>query len=504
MTGYSLTSQQFATFASGGFNRVPVACRLGADLETPLSVYLKLANEPYTCLFESVLGGERWGRYSIITLASRQRVEVRAGEISVFCGQELEQQFQSADPLQWIREWQAQFKVPDLPDLPRFAGGLVGYFGYDTIRSIEARLAPGRKTAQPDMPEICLLLCDELVVFDNVSGALLLVVHADPALAGAYDRALERIVELRHKLATTRVVAAMADDMARPEPELAWSFPKQDFMQAVAKVKQHIVAGDVMQTVLSQRLQCACDVPPVNLYRALRALNPSPYMYYLDFGRAQIVGSSPEVLVRLERDMVTLRPIAGTRPRGADKEQDEALAADLLADPKELAEHLMLVDLGRNDAGRVSLPGKVEVTEQMVVERYSHVMHIVSNVSGSLRPGLDAIDVLRAGFPAGTVTGAPKIRAMELIDKYEPSGRGIYAGAIGYLAWSGDMDLAIAIRTAVIADGTLYLQAGAGIVADSDPEREWEETMNKGLALIRALSRADSRQPVCQTVSTVD
>ena len=498
MTECCPSRERFAEYGESGYNRVPVACRLAADLETPLSVYLKLANETHTCLLESVLGGERWGRYSMITLASSRRIEVRADEISVWSGDRLESRSQSPDPLQWIKEWRDRHRTPEMPDLPRFTGGMVGYFGYDVIRGIEPRLAQGRKGSSPDVPDICMLLCEELAVFDNAKASLLLLVHADPAEPGAYDGAVARINELRAKLAATRVVTAAEEDATRPEPELECSFPKRDFMQAVDRIKRHIVAGDVMQTVLSQQLRCDCEVPPVNLYRALRAINPSPYMYYMDLGETKVVGSSPEVLVRLESDMVTLRPIAGTRPRGASKQRDMELAEDLLADPKELAEHLMLVDLGRNDAGRVSVPGGVEVTERMVIERYSHVMHIVSNVSGRLRPGLDAVDVLRAAFPAGTVTGAPKIRAMELIDEIEPYGRGIYAGAVGYLAWNGDMDLAIAIRTAVISGGRLHLQAGAGIVADSDPEREWEETMNKGRALIRAMSCADPMPPACR------
>ena len=498
MSDISTSREQFLSYAREGYNRIPVACSLEADLETPLSVYLKLANEAYTCLLESVQGGERWGRYSIITLASSRRIEVRTDDITVWCGDKLEEQFRDADPLQRIRQWHGQFRTPVVPGLPRFSGGLAGYFGYDTVRGIEPRLAAGRKASIPSVADICLMLCDELAVFDNVSASLLLLVHADPGVPGDYDRAVQRLGELRNRMAATTVTAAAGDDVARPEPELSYNFPKKDFMAAVNKVKQHILAGDVMQTVLSQQLRCPCEVPPVNLYRALRVINPSPYMYYMNLGETQVVGSSPEVLVRLEEDLVTLRPIAGTRPRGANKDEDEKLAADLLADEKELAEHLMLVDLGRNDAGRVSVAGSVKVTDRMVIEYYSHVMHIVSNVSGRLRPELDAIDVLRAGFPAGTVTGAPKIRAMELIDELEPGGRGIYAGAIGYMAWNGDMDLAIAIRTAVIHDGVLYLQAGAGIVADSDPEREWDETMNKGRALVRALGSADSRPPVCQ------
>jgi anthranilate synthase component 1 len=369
----------------------------------------------------------------------------------------------------------------------------VGYFGYDAVRYIEARLKDGTKEDPLQTPDILLMVSDEVVVFDNLSGKLLMVVHVDPARPDAWERGQARLGQLLQQLCQpVQIPGALEQSRDVSEDDFVSGFTREGFEAAVRRVKQYIVEGDAMQVVLSQRLSVPFEAPPLDLYRALRSLNPSPYMYYLDLDDFHIVGSSPEILVRLEDDVVTVRPIAGTRPRGKDEIEDRELERDLLADPKELAEHLMLIDLGRNDVGRVSKIGSVELTEKMVIERYSHVMHIVSNVVGQIRDGMTAIDVLRATFPAGTVSGAPKIRAMEIIDELEPVKRGVYAGAVGYLSWSGNMDTAIAIRTAVIKDGMLNIQAGAGIVADSLPENEWEETMNKGRAVFRAVALAQA------------
>ena len=474
--------------AERGFNRVPVVLETLADLDTPLSVYLKLGNRPYSYLLESVQGGERFGRYSFIGLPAEMRFEVRGHLCSEYRGNTLLSQTDQADPLEWVRQLQARFRAAVLPDLPRFAGGLVGYFGYETVRYIEGRLSGVAKPDALGCPDIMLLLSDRLAVVDNLSGKLYLIVYADPNKKHAYTAACNRLKILLDQLRQTVHIPEArptADTVALSE------FPEAEFKAAVEKAKQYIYDGDIMQVVLSQRTSKPFSASPLALYRALRSLNPSPYMFYYHLGGFHIVGASPEILVRLEKNVVTVRPIAGTRPRGKHFQEDQALATELLADPKERAEHVMLMDLGRNDIGRVAQTGTVKVTENMTIERYSHVMHIVSNVEGQLKPNLTAIDVLRATFPAGTVSGAPKIRAMEIIDELEISKRGIYAGAVGYLGFNGDMDLAIAIRTGVIKDGKLYVQAGAGIVADSIPYNEWVETQNKAKAVLRAAEIAE-------------
>jgi anthranilate synthase component 1 len=484
-----VTEQEFKQLAAEGFNRVPVVLETFADLDTPLSVYLKLANKPYSYLLESVQGGERFGRYSFIGLPAETRFEVRGHHCREMRGDQLVAESQQEDPLTWVAEQQSRVRAAPRPDLPRFLGGLVGCFGYETVKYIEKRLAGSDKPDALRTPDILLLLSEQIVAFDNLSGKLYLVVYADPGERGAWQQAQSRLEELLGMLRQS--VAVPPEEPTEAVPARS-EFSQTDFMSAVERAKQYIYDGDIMQVVLSQRMSAPFAATPLSLYRALRALNPSPYMFYFDMGDFHIVGSSPEILVRLENDVVTLRPIAGTRPRGATREEDLALEKDLLADPKERAEHVMLMDLGRNDVGRVAQTGSVEVSETMVVERYSHVMHIVSNVEGRLKPGLDAMAVLKASFPAGTVSGAPKVRAMEIIDELEPSKRGIYAGAVGYLGFSGDMDVAIALRTAVIKDGTLYVQAGAGIVADSVPENEWVETQNKARALLRAAEMAQA------------
>jgi anthranilate synthase component I len=487
-----MTPEQFTALAQQGYNRIPVACEVLADLDTPLSTYLKLAEGPYSYLLESVQGGEKWGRYSIIGLPCKTRLLVRGHQVTLEEDAGVVECHEVTDPLAFIEEFQRRFRAAEVEGLPRFNGGLVGYFGYDTIRYIEPRLA---RCPNPDTigaPDILLMVSDEVVVFDNLKGRMYLIVHADPERGGSYDGArarIDQLVELmqrgapRHRLDTGREVR---------ETDFISGFTKEGFQQAVDRIKQYILDGDCMQVVPSQRLSIPFAAQPLDLYRALRGLNPSPYMYYLDLADLHIVGSSPEILTRLEDGLVTVRPIAGTRRRGHGEQEDRALEAELLADPKELAEHLMLIDLGRNDIGRVAKIGSVRLTDKMVVERYSHVMHIVSNVTGELRDGMTAIDLLRATFPAGTVSGAPKIRAMEIIDELEPVKRGIYSGAVGYLGWYGNMDTAIAIRTAVIKDGVLHIQAGAGVVADSVPELEWQETMNKGRASFRAVAQAEA------------
>jgi anthranilate synthase component 1 len=488
-----MTLEQFQQLASQGYNRIPVAREVLADLDTPLSTYLKLANGPFSYLFESVQGGEKWGRYSIIGLPCRQVVRIFGQRIEVWKDGQCTEALNNPDPLQWIEDFQQQFRVAEVQGMPRFAGGLVGYFGYDTVRYVESRLQGVEKPDPLQTPDILLMVSDEVVVFDNLAGKLKMIVHVDAGESNAWDRAQARLGELLNQLRRpVEIPGALKETRKVDETDFISGFTAEGFKAAVRRVQEYIVDGDAMQVVLSQRLSIPFEAPPLDLYRALRSLNPSPYMFYLDLSDFYIVGSSPEILVRLEGGIITVRPIAGTRPRGRDEVEDVALEKDLLADPKEIAEHLMLIDLGRNDVGRVSRIGSVEVTEKMVIERYSHVMHIVSNVIGQINEGMSAIDVLRATFPAGTVSGAPKIRAMEIIDELEPVKRGVYAGAVGYLSWSGNMDTAIAIRTAVIKDGTLHIQAGAGIVADSVPENEWAETMNKGRAIFRAVSLAQA------------
>lgn len=482
---------EYKKLVAEGFNRIPIVREVLADLETPLSTYLKLVDGPYSYLFESVHGGEKWGRYSIIGLPCRTVIRVTGHRLTVQRDGVIIEDRDVVDPLAWIEEYHSHYRIPEMPGMPRFVGGLVGYFGYDTIQYIETRLADTGKKDDLGTPDILLMVSDELVVFDNLSGKLLIVVHADTGNAGGLESAQSRLDALSEKLRAPADLYQPHEAVRQvSENDFVSGFSRTGFESAVERIKNYIFEGDAMQVVLSQRLSIPFESPSIDLYRALRCLNPSPYMFFLDLDEFQIVGSSPEILVRLEDGVITLRPIAGTRPRGKNETEDLELETDLLNDPKELAEHLMLIDLGRNDAGRVSKIGSISLTEKMVIERYSHVMHIVSNVTGDIRDGMSAIDVLRATFPAGTVSGAPKIRAMEIIDELEPVKRGIYAGAVGYLSWSGNMDTAIAIRTAVIKDGLLHIQAGAGIVADSIPANEWDETMNKGRAIFRAVTLA--------------
>ncbi len=488
-----INESDFNRLAAEGYNRIPVTLETFADLDTPLSIYLKLANDPYSYLLESVQGGERFGRYSFIGLAASTRIAVVDGAIMLLTGNRVAERRDHTNPMSYISEFMSRFKVPDLPGLPRFCGGLVGAFGYDTVRYIETKLAQ-RKLPDPlGVPDILLLLSEEIAIVDNLSGKLTLVVYAEPGFPGAWKQAQARLRELLGKLRAPVTIPPEAQASSAPAVS---EFGEEAFKAAVRRAKQYIVDGDIMQVVLSQRMSKPYAASPLALYRALRTLNPSPYMFYFNFEDFHVVGASPEILVRLEHQdgqkRVTVRPIAGTRKRGATAAEDEALAADLLADPKERAEHLMLLDLGRNDIGRVAKTGTVKVTDQFIIERYSHVMHIVSNVEAELKDDEGAPGVLKATFPAGTVSGAPKVRAMEIIDELEPSKRGIYAGSVGYLGFNGDMDLAIAIRTAVIKDGQIHVQAGAGIVADSDPDSEWQETLNKARAQLRAAEMAEA------------
>ena len=483
-----MNESYFNRLAADGYNRIPVTLETFADLDTPLSIYLKLANGPYTYLLESVQGGERFGRYSIIGLSSPTRLVVNAHQVLVLTGNRIAEREDDTNPLEFIGNYMKRFRAAPLAGLPRFCGGLVGCFCYDTVRYVETKLTRTSKADELGTPDIVLLLSEEIAVVDNLSGKLTLIVYAEPGVPGAFQKAQARLKELLARLREPATIPVETPGNSQPAVSM---FGEAHFKQAVLKAKSYITAGDIMQVVLSQRMSKPFSASPLALYRSLRSLNPSPYMFYFNFEDFHVVGASPEILVRLEGDTVTVPPIAGTRKRGASFEEDQALAAELLSDEKERAEHVQLLDLGRNDAGRVAKVGTVKLTENMVVERYSHVMHIVSNVEGKLQPGLSALDVLKATFPAGTVSGAPKVRAMEIIDELEPVKRGIYAGAVGYLGFQGDMDLAIAIRTAVIKDGKLHVQAGAGIVADSDPSSEWQETENKARAVLRAAELAE-------------
>lgn len=490
-----MTPQQFDTLQAQGYNRIPVTLQVLADLDTPLTTYLKLANAPFTYLLESVQGGEKWGRYSMIGLPAREVLSIRGNRITLMRDGVVAEEHEVEDPLAFIEQFQQRYNVAPMEGLPKFNGGLVGYFGYDTVRYVEKRLKDSCPADALNTPDILLMVSEEIVVFDNLSGKLHFIVLANPQEADALAKAQARIETLRNTLRMPYegpVGRPLAQPKAVQESDFRSLFGEQEFMDAVEGIREYILAGDIMQCVISQRMQVPYSGDPVNIYRALRTLNPSPYMYCMNFADFHVVGSSPEILARLENGEVTVRPIAGTRYRGATPEEDKALEHELLSDPKEIAEHLMLIDLGRNDVGRVAKTGEVRVTDQMVVERYSHVMHIVSNVTGKVKDGVTAMDVLRAVHPAGTLSGAPKIRAMEIIDQYESTKRGVYGGAVGYLSWNGNMDTAIAIRTAVIKDGMLNIQAGAGVVADSVPKLEWKETMNKGRAMFRAVAMAEA------------
>jgi len=490
-----ITELEFKSLSAQGYNRIPLMVEAFADLETPLSLYLKLAytkdSGKHSFLLESVVGGERFGRYSFIGLPARTLLRASGFGADALTevvtdGKVVEKAH--GNPLDFVAAYQQRFKVALRPGLPRFCGGLAGYFGYDTVRHIEKKL---EKSCPPDTlgcPDILLLQCEELAVIDNLSGKLYLIVYADPAQPEAYANAKRRLRELRDQLKYSVSAPQVKASQAHPAQR---SFAKADYLAAVERAKELIAAGDFMQVQVGQRISKLYTESPLSLYRALRSLNPSPYMYYYHLGDFHVVGASPEILVRQEHtgegeQKITIRPLAGTRPRGASPELDRAAEVELINDPKERAEHVMLIDLARNDIGRIAKTGTVKVTEAFAVERYSHVMHIVSNVEGTLKDGMTAIDVLKATFPAGTLTGAPKVHAMELIDQLEPTKRGLYGGACGYISYAGDMDVAIAIRTGIVKDQMLHVQAAAGVVADSVPELEWKETEAKARALLRA------------------
>ncbi len=476
---------QFNSLKEEGFNHIPLSREVVVDTDTPLALYLKLANTPFTYFLESVQGGEKWGRYSFIGLGAETIIKVNGYEVSIEKNGHLDEQFEVIDPLAWIQTYQEQFKVPQLDSLPDFNGGLVGYFGYEIIRYIEPKLKNIDKTDELNVPDILLMVSNDLLVVDNLTSKVHIITHVSPEKE-SFNDGMEKLNLIEANIKKSFDHKTNKSEMIQSEDFIS-SFGKNNFVHAVEKVQKYITAGDVMQVVPSQRLSCKFESNPVELYRQLRILNPSPYMYYLNLDDFAIVGSSPEILTRVDNNNVaTIRPIAGTRSRGRTSEEDKANEKDLLSDEKEIAEHLMLIDLGRNDLGRIAKTGTVNLTDKMFIERYSHVMHIVSNVECELKDGMSSIDVLRATFPAGTLSGAPKVRAMEIIDEVETLKRSIYSGAIGNLSWHGGMDLAIAIRTAIVKDEVLYVQAGAGIVHDSIPEMEWQETMDKAQALIRA------------------
>lgn len=492
-----MTEFEFRSLATQGFNRIPLITEAFADLETPLTLYLKLAQTQNsgknTFLLESVIGGERFGRYSFIGLPASTKLRSYGNQIQVLKNDQIIETWKG-NALEFIANFQSRYKVAVKAGMPRFCGGLAGYFGYDTIRYIEKRLAAHiPKKDNLKLPDIELLITEELAIIDNFSGKLYLIIYADPTQPEAFIKARQRLKKLHAMLRQVTKIPVSNNSI---RTNTIREFTKKNYIKAVIKAKKYILAGDLMQVQISQRLKKSYHDSPLMLYRALRSLNPSPYMYFYNFGDMQIVGASPEILVRneiisknqngVEQKKITIRPLAGTRPRGLSPEQDACLAKELLNDPKEIAEHVMLIDLARNDIGRIAITGSVKVTDQMIIEKYSHVQHIVSNVEGLLKPGLSNLDVLKATFPAGTLSGAPKIRAMEIIDELEPIKRSIYGGACGYLSFCGEMDVAIAIRTGVIKNKTLYVQAAAGIVADSIPEIEWQETENKALAILRA------------------
>ncbi|MBT5031333.1 MAG: anthranilate synthase component I [Proteobacteria bacterium] len=485
-----LQKDELPALAQQGYTHAPLVMETLADLDTPVSTYLKLADAPYTYLFESVVGGEDWGRYSIIGLPAQEVFRVFGNTISREVAGELADSFEAEDPLEEVRKLQNSYRIAPVEGLPEMYGGLVGFFGYESIGYIESRLANQDKPDAIGAPDIMLLVSKDVVVFDNLTGKVFLITLIDLNDPDGFDAATDRLEASRRGLQQSIGVSVTEKDVPAAELQYKVHFPQDDYEQAVERCREYIRDGDIMQVVLSQRIEIEYADAPIDVYRALRTINPSPYMYFMNMGAFQIIGSSPEILVRQENDKVTVRPIAGTRRRGKTPEEDLALEKELLADPKERAEHLMLIDLGRNDVGRIAEAGSVNLTDEFIIERYSHVMHIVSNVEGRLREGMDAIDVLKATFPAGTVSGAPKIRAMEIIRELEPVKRGIYSGAVGYIGWHGNMDTAIAIRTAVVKDGRLYLQAGGGIVADSVPRYEWKETLKKRRAIMAAVEMA--------------
>src|SRR5210317_407114 len=483
----------FESFKRQGYNRIPVVREVLADTDTPLSTYLKLAKGPHSYFFESIQGGEKWGRFSIIGLPCSTVLRVVGDTLTVEKQGQIVETVKTDDPFVFIEQYKARFNVAEVTDNQRFGGGLVGYFAYDSVRYVEPSIGPAKDPGALDTPDILLMLSEEVVVFDNLRGTIAFVITVDPADSDAFDSAHRRINELEAQLSKAAPLPPLPTQRGISDADFVSHFDQAGFESAVERIKEYIVAGDVMQVVISQRMSVEFGGDPLNVYRALRYLNPSPYMVFFDLGDHHVVSASPEILARVEQGKITVRPLAGTRKRGASEDEDLALEKDLLADAKEIAEHLMLIDLSRNDSGRVSKVGSISVPKQMFVERYSHVMHIASIVESEMSADKTALDVLKSTLPVGTLSGAPKVRAMEIIDEMEPERRGIYGGAMGYLAWNGNMDMAIAIRTAVIKDSRLYVQAGAGVVADSVPRLEWEETLNKARAIVRAVQLADGQ-----------
>jgi anthranilate synthase component 1 len=483
-----MTEQDFIKHIEQGYNLIPLKSTLINDGLDPIDVYQKLSNMPKSYLLESLEGKKDWSRYTIIGLPSEEYIELKDNKIKYFISNKLVEDIETNNPIDWIEEFQNKFNVPNDLDLPKFQGGLVGYFGFDTVKYFEPAIKATIQKDEMDTPDICLIVSKEFLIFDKINNKIHIVIYTNNNLNSfkeSQDKIKKLEIFLRDEIIPEDNIRKHAKDKIN-NLDIHYHFNKNDFISSVDKIKQFIINGDVMQVVLSQRMSMDFVGEPINFYRELRELNPSPYMYYLNMGDYQIVGSSPEILVRLEDDLITVRPIAGTRPRGKNENEDNILENELRNDPKELAEHLMLIDLGRNDAGKVSKVGSIKLTDKMIIEKYSHVMHMVSNVTGSIEKNLGMMDVLKSTFPAGTVSGAPKIRAIDIIYELESIKRGIYAGAIGYLGWNGNMDTAIAIRTCVIKDGKLNIQCGAGIVNDSIAELEWEETLNKGKAIVQA------------------
>jgi anthranilate synthase component I len=486
-----MNEEKFQQLAAEGFNRIPVAREVLADTETPLSTYLKLAKGKHSYFFESVQGGEKWGRYSIIGLPCSTVVRVQNKKITVELNGDITEELEVENPFEFIADFKSRYRVAEATDRHRFAGGLVGYFAYDTVRYVETTIGQSSGSDEIGTPDILLMLSEEVIVFDNLRGTISFVINVDPAEVDSFANAQTRLDVLQEQLKSPTPLPHSSRGNSIGEKEFHYNFKQEDYEAAVDKIKDYIVAGDVMQVVLAQRMSVDFDGDPLNIYRALRFLNPSPYMVFFDMGDHHVVSASPEILARVEDGKITVRPLAGTRKRGATEEEDQALEKELLADAKELAEHLMLIDLSRNDSGRVSKIGSVTVPQKMFVERYSHVMHIASIVESEIQEDKSALDVLQSTLPVGTLSGAPKVRAMEIIDELEPDKRGVYGGAMGYLGWNDNMDMAIAIRTAVIKENKLYVQAGAGIVADSQPDKEWEETQNKAQAIVNAVQLAE-------------
>ena len=468
----------------GTYKRVPLYKVVKAKNQHPIDIY-EIFMSSGICFLESAEIDMKWGRYSIIGLPSCNYLKVKDGKIYLK-NEENEEIIDSDDPLEFIKDFLKENYYPPSKELPIFSGGLVGFFGYETIRLIETRLKNSSKRDQLNIEDIHLLISNKVIVFDNLEKTIQVVVFSDPSVGNSYETSMKEIDKIILEIQTFEKPKKQKIDI-QDEISLESNMSFEEYKEAIDKIKNYIVEGDVMQVVFAQERSAEFTLPPFELYKSLRNLNPSPYMFFLDFGNYQIVGSSPEILVRLETGEITVRPIAGTKPRGENEDEDLKLEKELKNDPKELAEHLMLIDLGRNDIGRVAEIGTVNTNERMIIERYSHVMHLVSNVIGKVSSEISPIDALRATFPAGTLSGAPKVRAMEIIDELEFSRRRIYGGAGGYISWSGNMDTAIVIRTAIISDGKIYLGAGGGIVADSIPETEWEEASNKSMAILKAI-----------------